>query len=193
MRYMGKRGRPESEESAVLKKYAARMGVCLKTARAHREQGHASWLQYTSGAGKKAAGDALARLEVVQDDAWRQYELLVAQYDRAVASKCGPDTLGKYERAVRSAQDRYEAATVAVNRQRMEDGRLIPYESVQAFLQALEPLGELYDSLKDLVGSKIKDPHAESLFYSAFEASADEWDAAVERLNCKIKEVLPCF
>lgn len=190
---MGKRGRPESEESAVLKKYAARMGVCLKTARAHREQGLASWQEFVSGAGRRDRGDALARLEIVQSDAWRQYELLIEQYDRAVANKCGPDTLGKYERAVRSAQDRYEAATVAVNRQRTESGRLIPYESVQGFLQALEPLGELYDSLKDLVGSKIKDPHAESLFYRAFEASADEWDAAVDSLSKKIQEVLPCF
>ena len=190
---MGKRGRPESEESAVLKRYAARMGVCLKTARAHREQGVDSWQQFTTGAGCDGGADALTRLETAQQDAWRQYELLVAQYDRAVANKCGPDTLGKFERAVRSALDRYEAATVAVNRQRTENGRLIPYESVQAFLQALEPLGELYDSLKDLVGSKIKDPHAEALFYSAFEASADEWDAAVESLNHEIRKVLPCF
>ena len=188
---MGKRGRPESEDGAALKRYAARMGVCLKTARAHREQGVASWQQFATGAGGGVG--ALSRLETAQEDAWRQYELLVAQYDRAVANKCGPDTLGKFERATRSALDRYEAATVAVNRQRTEEGRLIPYESVQGFLQALEPLGELYDSLKDLVGSKIKDPAAEAAFYQAFEASADEWDAAVDTLNHKIRAVLPCF
>lgn len=135
----------------------------------------------------------VARLEKVQADAWRQYLQLVAQYDRAVDTHSGPDTLGKYERAVKSAQERYEAASVAVSRAQTEAGMLIPYERVQAFLVALEPLGELYDSLKDLIGARMKNADAEAIFYRAFEETADEWDALIGELNGKIKEVLPCF
>lgn len=193
---MGIRGRKESVDGAVLKRYAERCGVCLKTARAHRERNDGAWREFIKGehvVEAKPVIGVVERLKKVQADAWRQYLSLVAQYDRAVENKCGPDTLGKYERAVRSAQDRYEAASAAVERARTAAGMLVPYEKVKALSAAVEPLGELYDSLKDIVGGRIKDPAAEAVFYKAWEASADEWDELVEKLNAKIAEVLPCF
>ena len=195
---MGNRGRKATEDGALLKRYAGRYGVCLKTARAHRERNEGAWRSFVQSEAVAPVVDApsatgVARLEKVQADAWRQYLSLVAQYDRAVDNKCGPDTLGKYERAVRSAQDRYEAAIVAVERARETAGMLVPYETVKAFAQAIEPLGEFYDSLKDIIAGRMKDPVAEDIFYKAWDASAAEWDELVEKLNKKIASVLPCF
>lgn len=194
---MGNRGRKASEEGNVLRRYADRYGVCLKTARAHRERNEGTWREFVKGEVVEVASapgaSIVARLEKVQNDAWRHYQSLVAQYDRAVANQSGPDTLGKFERAVSSAQERYEAAAVAVERARTSAGMLIPYEKVKALASALEPLGELYDSLKDLVGGRMKNPEAEAVFYKAWEASADEWDELVNELNEKIAAVLPCF
>ncbi len=191
-------GRKVTAEGEQLARYAAQHGCTLKTARAHRAAGAESWqaflLQTPPGAGAvRHEPDTVRKLAEVQADAWRHYTALVLQYDKAVAQHCGADTLGKFERAVASAQERHAAACRALNTARAEAGLLVPMERVEQFVSFLEPLGELWDSLRDLVGARIREPEAEKAFYTAFESVADEWDAQVRALGEKMQTVLPCF
>lgn len=208
---MGRIGRPVTEEGARIERYCARYGCTSKTARAHRAQGHARWVDFLAtdaesaqpaaspGAGMEApavgmpGGEELARRREMTEAALRQWRANARAYDEAQRQRCGADTLRKWEGAVSRAQTRYEASLAAEQRLRVQSGLLIPYEAVAELHRELGPLALLVQGLKDLVARGIREPQARAQFFEAFAAAETAWNAEVDALNEKIAKVLPCF
>lgn len=180
------------------------MGLTVRSARLHRARGVESWQKFVTDAGvapvaaaaplaTPAAGDDMARAATMKTAAWRHWRALEAAYDKALGHGAGADTLGKYERAVAAAQERYTAAQKAEDDLRARRGLLVPYESVLALQGALEPLGVLFLGLKDRIGAGMAEDAARGAFFAAFEAAMPEWNAGIDHLNESINRLLPCF
>ncbi|MBR2126944.1 MAG: hypothetical protein IJ943_09455 [Akkermansia sp.] len=195
--------RPKTEKGDLLERYAAHMGLTVRSARLHRAKGVESWQTFMAAAcpalaaapsgETSASGDDLARAATMKAAAWRHWRALEAAYDKALGHGAGADTLGKYERAVAAAQERYTAAQKAEDDLRARRGLLVPYESVLALQGALEPLGVLFLGLKDRIGAGMADDTARGAFFAAFESAMPEWNSGINHLNESINRLLPCF
>ena len=189
----------------LLDKYAAMMGITVRSARMHRDKGVESWQRFVAKqpvvlaasvpavSGTSVPGDDMERAALMKVSAWRQWQALTAAYDKATGHGAGADTLGKYERATAAAQDRYTAAQKAEDDLRARRGLLVPYETVLSLQAALEPLGVLFVGLKDKIGAAMDGEDARQSFFAAFESVMPEWNAGIEHLNESINNVLPCF
>ncbi|MBQ4594802.1 MAG: hypothetical protein IJA81_09225 [Akkermansia sp.] len=195
-------GNKKTEMGVLLDKYAAKMGLTVRSARMHRDKGVDTWKEFIAGqpvapvpsaCAPVAAGDDLGRAAALKDAAWRQWQALSHAYDKAAGHGAGADTLGKYERATVAAMDRYLAAQKAEDDIRARRGLLVPYETVMSLQGALEPLGVLFVGLKDKIGAAMKNDDARQSFFAAFESVMPEWNAGIEHLNESINRVLPCF
>ena len=198
-------GNRKTEIGVLLDKYAAMMGITVRSARMHRDKGVESWQKFVAkqpvvlaASGGKAAsgaapGDDMERAAVMKASAWRQWQALTAAYDKATGHGAGADTLGKYERATSAAMERYVTAQKAEDDLRARRGLLVPYETVLSLQTALEPLGVLFIGLKDKIAAGMESEDARQSFFAAFEAVMPEWNAGIEHLNESINRVLPCF
>lgn len=184
---MGKRGKKVSPEGAKLARYCATYGVSEKTARTHRARAVQQWEDFER---EPASVNETSGLSA---DALRHYQALVVEYDKALGHHCGPETLGKYERALSSAQERYKAALLADNEAKVRAGLLLPYEEVVKLKEFVQPLVELFRGLRDSIGGRIKEEGARQQFFEAYEPSMEAWNAEITRMNEKITETLPCF
>lgn len=198
-------GRRKTENGALLELYASEMGLTVKSARAHRDKGAETWKAFVArrpGAGVLHVGprraapvgeDDLGRAQAMKVAAWRQWQAIVAAYDKATGHGVGAETLGKFERATAAAQERYTAAQKAEDDLKARRGLLVPYESILSLQGAVEPLGVLFAGLKDRIGAGIADDAARGAFFAAFEGAMPEWNAGIAGLNEAIHRVLPCF
>ena len=189
----------------MLELYASEMGLTVKSARAHRDKGAETWKAFVArrpGAAVVPVGprraapvgeDDLGRAQAMKVAAWRQWQAIVAAYDKATGHGVGAETLGKFERATAAAQERYTAAQKAEDDLKARRGLLVPYESILSLQGAVEPLGVLFAGLKDRIGAGISDDAARGAFFAAFEGAMPEWNAGVAGLNEAIHRVLPCF
>ncbi len=184
------------------------MGLTVRSARSHRAKGVESWQKFIATApasvcvlaspsvavpAPTADVDDQVRASAMKDAAWQHWRALESAYNKALGHGAGADTLGKYERAIAAAQERYTAAQKAEEDLRARRGLLVPYESVLALQGALEPLGVLFLGLKDRIGAGLADDEARGAFFSAFEAAMPDWNAGIEHLNESITRLLPCF
>lgn len=192
-------GNKKTEAGALLEKYATMMGITVRSARTHREKRVESWVKFAASAEATAmpahadAANDMDRAALMKVAAWRQWQALVAAYDKASGHGAGADTLGKFERATAAAQDRYTAAQKAEDDLRARRGLLVPYETVLSLQSALEPLGVLFVGLKDKIAAAMDSDAARQDFYEAFEGVMPEWNDGIEHLNQSIARVLPCF
>ena len=198
-------GNRKTEKGALLDKYAALMGITVRSARMHRDKGVESWQKFVAKqpvvvavappkeVAAPAPGDDMERAAVMKASAWRQWQALTAAYDKATGHGAGADTLGKYERATSAAMERYVTAQKAEDDLRARRGLLVPYETVLSLQTALEPLGVLFVGLKDKIAAAMEGEEARQSFFAAFEAVMPEWNAGIEHLNESIDRVLPCF
>lgn len=184
---MGKRGKKVSPEGAKIARYCAAFGVSEKTARTHRAKCVQQWEDF------EREPVTVREAQGLSDDALRHYQALVVEYDKALGHHSGPETLGKYERALSSAQERYKAALLADNEAKVRAGLLLPYEDVIKLKDFIIPLVELFRGLRDGIGGRIKEESARQQFFEAYEPAMDAWNDEIDRLNRKIAEALPCF
>lgn len=185
-------GNKETEEGAKLRRYCAKYGVTERTGRTHRAKNVEAWARFEAEAPAEVKSEDLLRAGAMKAAAWRHYEGLVAQYDRAVKQGSGADTLGKLERACRFAQGRYHEAQREEESLRQRLSLLVPYESVMGLERAIAPLGLLFKGLKDKIGAGIADHEARLAFYRAFDGAVPEWNDAVSRINNQMRALLPC-
>ena len=185
-------GNKETEEGAKLRRYCAKYGVTERTGRTHRAKNVESWARFEVDVPVDAKNEDLMRAGAMKAAAWRHYEGLVAQYDRAVKQGSGADTLGKLERACRFAQARYHEAQKEEESLRQRLSLLVPYESVMGLERAIAPLGLLFKGLKDKIGAGIADADSRLAFYRAFDGAVPEWNDAVSRITHQMRALLPC-
>lgn len=196
--------RRPTEESMLIKAYAAAHGCTVQWARRERKKNSQAWQGFLAERRGSSVNNAqpadsvafmpkqnieeLERARLSKESAWQALQ----QATTIAQSYAGEDvaTLAALNRAVREARKTYEDASKYEKAQAIEARRWVPISKVEGMRCALPQLTEVVQNFRTAIAGKMP-AEMRPAFYAAFDACRPAWNEGIRRVDDYITTLLP--
>lgn len=204
----GNMGRRGTEEGALMRRFAERMGCSVQWARALRRRDAQAWRDFVAGSPSSAPSSApeppapsaaastappssaLSRAAAAVDAQWAAYERARRLADAAAATPEAPALLPGLNRSITETLRAYERASAHLFTLQQQAREYVPISSVRAMKSALSLLEDVAANHRQRIAARLPDA-SRPAFFEAFDAVFADWNTGIEKADAYVNSLMP--